>query len=553
MINISLLVTLSCVNKYLCVPVLADTEVSYYAPQEVGNITIGDMVISLQNASGFTITDESYINAIKNNMSGSDQDIDHIMAMSEGDAVQYLNVCINNAESAGATKLSNSLSISNDMASYLNQQNPNAGVVAQNGGELLYESIKETYQQNTENDDILSRSRAVMQGALKRVASGVAQSPQDLARLTITGLAGTMFGIPGAVAAGLQTGLFSNNVKAGAPINIDEQILNNIPNGGGFIMGKYDNSYQQQYVYTFPDGVFPYAYVDEGVSENSIVYGIFNVSGETISYKKSYYAQGEHKYTQDKTLGDKGQNQETQRESITTIIPSSSIMSKAQFMTIRDNYSNGGNKPTNATPVSPDVISNQGNVNYDPDTQTINITQSYDPADNYFLPIKIGSDSYGDYITNLNNNTTNNDYSQNGDVYNNYITNNYITNAPPVPTPTPTPIIPPQPDIPTVPSIDGLPEEVVQELTDNMVPDLSAFFPFCIPFDIMAIASAFSSDNREPIVLDFDLNLSIVGIYHIHVDLSPWDEVASLARALELALFILGLAQYARSIDAVGL
>ena len=243
-INISLLITLSCVNKYLCVPVFADSEVSYYTPQEVGNITIGDMVISLQNASGFTITDQSYINAIKNNMSGTGQDIDYIMAMSEGDAVQYLNVCINNAESAGATKLSNSLSISSDMANYLNQQNPNAGVVAQNGGELLYESIKETYNQNTQNDDILSRSRAVMQGALKRVASGVAQSPQDLARITITGIAGTMFGIPGAVVAGLQTGLFTNNVQKGVNIT-NENLAENIPNESTYVWVYYpftDNS-----------------------------------------------------------------------------------------------------------------------------------------------------------------------------------------------------------------------------------------------------------------------------------------------------------------------
>ena len=423
--NISLIVALSCVNKYLCVPVFADTEVSYYTPQEVGNITIGDMVISLQNASGFTITDESYINAIKNNMSGTDQDIDHIMAMSEEDAVQYLNVCINNAESAGATKLSNSLSISSDMANYLNQQVPNAGVVAQNGGELLYESIKETYNQNTQNDDILSRSRAVMQGALKRVASGVAQSPQDLARLTITGIAGTMFGIPGAVTAGLQTGLFSPNVKTGSAITTKQSVINNMPSGTASIQ-RYRYEYQvnkfAEQIYYSTSGFYPCIYTNG--STIYLVWLISNTYNDTLPYSQNPFTRIEYRSLSN------GSGYKYYSINITSDISHTysgflyDISSYGNnYLTAMTSFWNdmiGGNVDQ-VNPKSPDVVSNQGNVNYDPDTQTINIIQNYDPADNYFLPIKIGSDSYGDYITNLNNNTTNNDYSQNGDVYNNYL------------------------------------------------------------------------------------------------------------------------------------
>ena len=338
--NISLLVILSCVNKYLCVPVFADTEVSYYTPQEVGNITIGDMVISLQNASGFTITDKSYANAIKNNMSGTDQDIEHIMAMSEGDAVQYLNVCINNAESAGATKLSNSLSISSDMADYLNQQYPNSGVVAQNGGEMLYESIKETYKQNTENDDILSRSRAVMQGALKRISSGVAESPRDLANLTITGIAGTMFGIPGATIAALKTGLFSNNVKNGVSILMRSD---NIVESGIYYAVAYKNN--TNYNYFRSDNI-----------KNPIV-GWPNGNYYTIGCFESYYAtsydsnnvwigqSGGNFYNKDKSYAISGVKFFNSRSEAT-----------AYYRSLQD-------QEIEYNPVSPDVVSNQGNVN----------------------------------------------------------------------------------------------------------------------------------------------------------------------------------------------
>ena len=82
-------------DKYMTVPVYAsegETNIDYYTPSQVGDIKLGDIVISMQNASGFTVTDQKYINAIKNNMNGSDQDIAHIMEMSEADAVQYETV-----------------------------------------------------------------------------------------------------------------------------------------------------------------------------------------------------------------------------------------------------------------------------------------------------------------------------------------------------------------------------------------------------------------------------------------------------------------------------
>ena len=221
-------------DKYMTVPVYAsegEKTIDYYTPDQVGQIKIGDMVVSLQNASGFTITDQNYINAIKNNMNGDDQDIAHIMEMSEADAVQYLNVCINNAQSAGATKLQNSLSISSEMADYLNEQEENYNVVPQNGGELLYETIKETYNNNQNSDSDKATFWAALKNNYGSHGPGNVAMSRGLAKATITGLAGTMFGIPGAVIAGLKTGIFGINVKHNAPINTKDSILNSIAEG----------------------------------------------------------------------------------------------------------------------------------------------------------------------------------------------------------------------------------------------------------------------------------------------------------------------------------
>ena len=103
--------------------------------------------------------------------------------------------------------------------------------------------------------------------------------------------------------------------------------------------------------------------------------------------------------------------------------------------------------------------------------------------------------------------------------------------------------------MPDIPSIEDITPEEAQELIDNMLPDLRNFFPFCIPFDVLAIAQAFSSDNREAPVFDWDLPLGVYGEQHIHLDLSQWDDIAALLRSLELALFILGLMQFARAVD----
>lgn len=543
-------------DKYMTVPVYAsegETTIDYYTPSQVGDIKLGDIVISMQNASGFTVTDQNYINAIKNNMNGSDQDIAHIMEMTEADAVQYLNVCINNAQSAGATKLQNSLSISSEMADYLNTNNtqgPDYNVVQQDGGQHLYDTIRATYKQNTENQDIISRGRAVIQNALKLGSdawlegiTGLPQLSRDIANWSLTGLAGTMFGVPGAAVAGLQSGLFTPNVKHNAPVTTPDNILDSVGEGYN-LAGVRDGNYYSYWRYPIGSQAISYRIDVEFIQESFAIYKCTLKSG--TGYRSSNggsWQSGSFSSGSRPTSSILGMTY--------TINGNSFGFLRFDSQESANAYVNSLANGTEQAPdyKSPDIVGNQGNINFDPDNQSININQVYDPADNYFLPIKIGSDSYGDYINNLNQNTTNNNYGQNGNVYNNYITNNYITNAPSVPEPTPTPIVPDQPVVPDIPSIEDITPEEAQELIDNMLPDLRNFFPFCIPFDVLAIAQAFSSDNREAPVFDWDLPLGVYGTQHIHLDLSQWDDIAALLRALELALFILGLMQFARAVD----
>lgn len=70
--------------------------------------------------------------------------------------------------------------------------------------------------------------------------------------------------------------------------------------------------------------------------------------------------------------------------------------------------------------------------------------------------------------------------------------------------------------------------------------DLTALFPFCIPFDVYNFLSVLRAEPVAP-VFEFDLNLGVASA-PICIDLSGWSDLASIVRALEVALFCIGLA-----------
>lgn len=70
--------------------------------------------------------------------------------------------------------------------------------------------------------------------------------------------------------------------------------------------------------------------------------------------------------------------------------------------------------------------------------------------------------------------------------------------------------------------------------------ELTTRFPFSIPWDLMALFALF---NHAPVTPVYDLNVPYIGgdTYTLHIDLSPYNDLAALARRAEVMLFTLAL------------
>lgn len=88
-------------------------------------------------------------------------------------------------------------------------------------------------------------------------------------------------------------------------------------------------------------------------------------------------------------------------------------------------------------------------------------------------------------------------------------------------------------------------------------PNLSSFFPFCIPFDIYNMIEALDAEPQAPhieIPLDFSLDGGEETLVEqdsrnkIVVDFSEWEDTAKVLRAMELVLFAVGLALLTRKV-----
>lgn len=518
-------------SNYNLLDIYADSVIDYTA-DDVGDITIGDIVISLQNASYGTITDTSYINAVKNTMSGNGQNIDYVMSLDEQSAKQYLQVVINNAENNGAVGLNNQLEIDQNKADYLNAYFDTSDIGTSSAADNLYATIKDTY--NT-NNDLINNDKGSWSAILAPSIDAVQWGSKQLARASLVSMTYAVIEDWG------------NNIKNGTNVNTN-QILYQYPSGyNKFLIkeeGRYDPIiYGDDYtIFCAVKDADRYDYYACNIGSGKRTIMIKKFDGDTRQFTSSVNT---HQFTNYYSI-----TNYTKMENMSGYI--------IYFNTIQDmesylnNIRNGTeNKPL---PYSPDIVNSNGNANYNPDNNEYNFNQNlinYDPDTQVFSPININSESYGNYIDSLNNNTQNNNYSDNSQVFNNYITNNYITNAPVVPTPTPdiSPDIPVQPTgIPAFPTLTPQQEE---ENKSIMMPELSNWkskFPFCIPFDLLLMMQLFQGTKaREAPVIDWDLSIVGVGTWHIYLDFSVWDDAALLLRTLQLILFIALLMHGARA------
>ncbi len=77
----------------------------------------------------------------------------------------------------------------------------------------------------------------------------------------------------------------------------------------------------------------------------------------------------------------------------------------------------------------------------------------------------------------------------------------------------------------------------IGEVTDAM----TDVFPFCVPWDILAILALFSAEPEAP-VFELPITIERLGIdYSISVDLSEYEQIALICRTILTCLFVVGL------------
>lgn len=81
--------------------------------------------------------------------------------------------------------------------------------------------------------------------------------------------------------------------------------------------------------------------------------------------------------------------------------------------------------------------------------------------------------------------------------------------------------------------------------SDFQIPGLKDFFPFCIPFDLLAMMRALSASPVAPSFV-FACPLPSGGIYEVNIDLSAWNGVASTIRSVIVAIYVVTLANATR-------
>lgn len=100
--------------------------------------------------------------------------------------------------------------------------------------------------------------------------------------------------------------------------------------------------------------------------------------------------------------------------------------------------------------------------------------------------------------------------------------------------------------------IEDVVEDVIKkpDSGDYTIPNLQTLFPFCVPFDLVALFKTLSAEAEAP---KFKFPLPIptkngIDYYYIEIDLSKFDSAAEILRAMELLAFCVGLTLITRQL-----
>ena len=436
------------------------------------------------------------------------------------------------------------------------------GLLTEAGGQLIDTGLSEAIANQTAYsliDDIFTTT-AVDEGV------AIATGATNLANTAINvGTLGTIGAFAGAATIGVGIGILANHiihkvkdyVKARTPITTPQEVLNEMASGEYNISFNEIPNGNRSYYY-YGDHVIM-AYAQYTTSAGAVTFPVYAIN---MSYQNTNTVRQVIYNDRNVILDNDVYTLQPYDQNYPSKLTGSNIRSMGQVK--NGNYDNmlflgsddykqttiGALRETNKVPptYSPDLIGDNGNLTYDPTNDTIPDVNRQVPDGYDMRPIDMTD--YQDYVDQANDNTQNGDVDE--DTQGQDLTDFIQPYLQPEQTQDDNPTIPDDPVGPDQPNLPDKPNPSQEDIQDvlNLTAesDIKDIFPFCIPFDIVDMVSAFTANRSAPsITCPVDMSGNT-----ITVDLSDYEGVAALLRLLELILFIIGLAVATRKLIGAG-
>lgn len=464
---------------------------------------------------------------------------------------------------AWLTKLNNAYGVESPIGTI--QDCINQGLLTQSGNTLIDTGLSSAIEASSAYTDLGLSD--IFTTSVDDIGVVAASGGTNLANTAIhCGTLGTVGAFAGAVGVGIGAGILINHVRekfgkyitSQASLNTVNTIMDNITTKDSLyfvdVYGKYmifPNSVGRTigYYYTYNDNKFINLSINKKDNSENLYYDEYDATQNR--WRRNVYLGGSWGTSNGSALTEE---QLSQTES--TIIGFHKVADSRGGNALVDSFRNSDDV---ANKISPDLIGSEGNQQgvYNPDTGDFvfpgieqTVPEGYD-----MKPVDMND--YQNYADDARNNAEDGNINKpvQGEEFDNLIDTLLVEPSiipdqgvtdPDVPD---RPIIPEQPDIPAKDPITG--EEQSEVLQGITTPDLRSVFPFCIPFDLYNIFGVFKSEGREAPVIVWEFEI-FGKSYSVIVDLSPYEDVASLLRLLELVAFIVGLAVATRKLIGAG-
>lgn len=365
-------------------------------------------------------------------------------------------------------------------------------------------------------------------------------------------------------------GLYEEPIYYGVDMLTSEDYLNLIPSGGrGFSTRDWGKNGGITAYVTDPGiiGLCYFARHSDSVNEGDIYTRYFY--NPTDSNLKWYiYNPSNHSLTSYNIASHKSSSNGASYMGYTDGFK---VMDKGYSDTeLQNMYNNGNlsNKPT----YSPDIMGENGNLSGENQNGNIDVPDlkpQIDPGVQSGVPLSLSD--WLNFANSVNsNNSQTNPLPDNQALFDNLLTAikkalpnpdpdpnpnpdpdpNPDPYTPPVTNPVPDPDYDPVPDNPEQPDYESEKEKMTETVPDSVptgapwtTDGLLEKFPFCIPKDMIDMVKHFGSGARQAPYISWTFNPPNTPVdYTFNLDLSDYEDIATLVRLLELGLFIVGLA-----------